>query len=128
MPRYDLIAIDLDGTLLCPRGQVSEANIRAIERSKKAGVRVTVCTGRGFNECKHLTARIGQTEPVVVAGGAMLADPHTGRTIHTFPMRHALVRRLVETLTRHGHAALVLKDPCAVQASGLEPGHDYLIV
>jgi len=128
LPRYDLIAIDLDGTLLCPRGTISEANAAAIARAKKAGLRVTVCTGRGYNECKHYTREIGQTDPVIVAGGAILSDAATGRTIHRFPMRHELVGRLVQRLTSHGHAALVLKDPCGLQDSGLEKGHDYLIV
>jgi 5-amino-6-(5-phospho-D-ribitylamino)uracil phosphatase len=126
--RYDLIAIDLDGTLLNSRGAISQGNIRALERATRAGVRVSVCTGRGFNECKHYTARIGHTEPVVVAGGAILAHAETGRTIHRFPMDPALVRRLVTSLTSHGHAALVLKDPAGEEEPGLRPGHDYLIV
>lgn len=126
--RYDLIAIDLDGTLLCSRGRVSDANARAIERATGAGVRVSVCTGRGFNECRHVTSRLASQEPVVVAGGAILSHSSTGRTIHRFPMKSALVRRLVETLTSHGHAALVLKDPAGEDEPGLSPGHDYLIV
>lgn len=128
MSRYDLIAIDLDGTLLCSRGRVSEANAAAIERAGRAGVRVSVCTGRGFNECRHVTSKLASSEPVVVAGGAILSHAATGRTIQRFPMRPDLVRRLVGTLTAHGHAALVLKDPAGEEDPGLSPGHDYLIV
>lgn len=128
MPRYDLIAIDLDGTLLCSRGQVSEANARAIERAARAGVRVSVCTGRGFNECRHVTSRLAGSEPVVVAGGAIVSHAETGRTIQRFPMKPNLVRSLVEMLTSHGHAALVLKDPAGEDEPGISPGHDYLIV
>jgi hydroxymethylpyrimidine pyrophosphatase-like HAD family hydrolase len=126
--KYDLIAIDLDGTLLCSRGQVSDVNARAIERATRAGVRVSVCTGRGFNECKHVTSKLASREPVVVAGGAILSHAESGRTIHRFPMNAGLVRRLVQTLTSHGHAALVLKDPAGVDEPGISPGHDYLIV
>jgi hydroxymethylpyrimidine pyrophosphatase-like HAD family hydrolase len=126
--KYDLIAIDLDGTLLCSRGLVSELNVRAIERATRAGVRVAVCTGRGFNECKHVTSLLASEEPVVVAGGAILSHARTGRTIHRFPMNPDLVRRLVGRLTSHGHAALVLKDPADVDEPGIAPGHDYLIV
>lgn len=140
-PNYDLIAIDLDGTLLCNRGEVSTENLRAIERARAAGVRVTVCTGRGMIECRHITDRIGQTDPVVVAGGAMLACPRSLRTLHRFEMDHALVSELVDCMLAHGHAALVLKDPD--QTGSQEPptsitaqppgafrprGHDYLVV
>jgi HAD superfamily hydrolase (TIGR01484 family) len=136
-PRYDFLAIDLDGTLLCSRGRISDTNILAIRRARDAGIRVAVCTGRGYNECKHYTAQLDHVEPVVVAGGAILAHAQTGRTLHRFPMNPALVARLVRTLTSHGHAALVLKDPADNEdaektrhgVSGYpSPGHDYLIV
>ncbi len=126
--RYDLIAIDLDGTLLNSRSTISDTNRLAIERAGAAGVRVSICTGRGFNECKHYTAQLGHTEPVVVAGGAILSHAQTGRTLHRFPMDRGLVSRLVGSLTAHGHAALVLKDPAGEEDPGLRPGHDYLIV
>jgi hydroxymethylpyrimidine pyrophosphatase-like HAD family hydrolase len=75
-----------------------------------------------------VTAQIEHKDPVVVAGGAILSHAASGRTIHRFPMRPELVGRLVETLTRHGHAALVLKDPAGDDDPALSPGHDYLIV
>lgn len=131
--RYDLIAIDLDGTLLDSRGHISEASVAAIRRATEAGVRVSVCTGRGFNECKQYTRELGHVEPVVVAGGAILSDATSGKTMQRFPMHVSLVRRLVESLTSHGHAALVLKDPAVLDEGsrcpgGVCPGHDYLIV
>ncbi len=134
-PNYDLIAIDLDGTLLCPKGEVSKANIDAIREARRAGVTVTVCTGRGLIECKHVTSLIEQADPVVVAGGSILACPVKQRTIHRFAMDGSLVRGLVDRMTSHGHAALVLKDPTAT-AAGAEhndtderrSGHDYVVV
>lgn len=125
---YDLIAIDLDGTLLCTRGRVSEVNRAAIRRAVDAGVQVCICTGRGLNECKHFAAQVGLDGPLVVAGGAIVSDAATGRTLRRFPMRLDLVERLVGCMNAHGHAALVLKDPASVAESGLVPGHDYLIV
>ncbi len=132
---YDMIAIDLDGTLLCPKGGVSRANLDAIADARRAGITVTVCTGRGLMECRHVTTLIDQQDPVVVAGGSILACPVKQRTIHRFAMDAGLVRGLVERMTAHGHAALVLKDPTATApgeaASGEgEPraGHDYVVV
>lgn len=134
--RYDLLAIDLDGTLLDPAGNISTQCARAIERAMAEGVRVVVCTGRGYNECRHITSRIGHVDPVVVAGGAIISDAQTGRTIHRFTMDPGLVGRLVQSMTAptplspHGHAALILKDISGVRDSGPpeHDGHDYLIV
>lgn len=134
-PNYDLIAIDLDGTLLCPKGEVSPANIEAISEARRAGITVTVCTGRGLLECRHITSKIDQQDPVVVAGGSILACPVRQRTIHRFAMDAALVRGLVDRMTAHGHAALILKDPTATapqqadaEGAPLRAGHDYVVV
>jgi hydroxymethylpyrimidine pyrophosphatase-like HAD family hydrolase len=94
---------------------------RAIERAREAGIRVTVCTGRGFVECERFLSVIGQKDPVIVAGGSILSCPTTRRTIHRFAIDQSVVMRAVERLLGHGHAVLVLKDP-------VEAGYDYLVV
>src|SRR5262245_26515880 len=100
---YDLVAIDLDGTLLDSRGRVSAVNLEAIARARRAGMRVTVCTGRGLLECRSILKTIEQVQPVVVAGGSMVACPETSATLHRFPMERQLVSRLVDCLVGHGH-------------------------
>lgn len=119
--RYDILAVDLDGTLLRRDGCVSRVSIDALARAREEGLRVVVCTGRGWVECKHILAAIRQQDPVVVAGGSIIAQPESGRTVHRFSMAHTLVRGAVDTLLAQRHAALVLKDPS-------EAGFDYLVV
>lgn len=116
-----LLAIDLDGTLLDPSGRVPEANVRAIHRAREAGITVTICTGRALIETRRVLSAIGQTGPVVVSGGALVADPVTGRTLERFTMHLPLVQRVVEYLHARDHAALLLKDPDPT-------GYDYLVV
>ncbi|MFO0832410.1 MAG: HAD family hydrolase [Phycisphaerales bacterium] len=120
-PRYPILAIDLDGTLLSSKGTVSPANIGAVHRARAAGIRVVVCTGRGLAECRSILTAISQDEPVVVAGGAIIACPMSGRTLHRFTMEVSLVRDTVGTLLEHEQPALLLKDPA-------DAGYDYLVV
>jgi hydroxymethylpyrimidine pyrophosphatase-like HAD family hydrolase len=120
-PRYALLALDLDGTLLDPAGRVSDRNLAAVRAARDAGLAVVVCTGRGLVECRHVLDRIEQADPVVIAGGSMLACPVTGRTLHRFPMDPSLVGDAVEHITGDGHAALVLKDRHAA-------GFDYFVI
>lgn len=122
MSRYRLIALDLDGTLLGSGHEISEQNLRAISAARQAGHMVTLCTGRGWVECRGYARSIGQTEPAVVAGGAILTCPLRERTIHRFPIDHGLVRDLTTCMLDHGHAVLVLKDPDGTD------GHDYVVV
>lgn len=118
---FDLIAIDLDGTLLGPDGRVSEGNRAAVERARDAGVRVVVATGRGLIESSKILRSIDQRDPVIVAGGAITADPVTGKTVDRVQMPMKLVRRAVEEIHAARHAALVLKDSA-------EAGYDYLVL
>ena len=64
---------------------------------------------------------IEQANPVVVAGGSMVACPSTCATLHRFPMEKSLVARVTDCLVAHGHTVLMLKDPQPV-------GYDYTIV
>lgn len=124
---YDLIALDLDGTLLGSDHRISAENLRAIAAARAAGCMVTLCTGRGWVECREYARIIRQTEPAVVAGGAILTCPNTERTLHRFPIDHALVHDLTACMLDHGHAVLVLKDPDATGDGG-QRGHDYVVV
>lgn len=127
--RYDLLAIDLDGTLIGPEGVVRGANVNAVGRARRAGLEIVVCTGRGLIESGrhletidgHVPARGRDVAPVVCAGGAMIADAATGRTLHRWAMDASLVRRLCAHFARHERAPLLLKDRDAA-------GYDYLVI
>lgn len=119
--RYRLLALDLDGTLFNPESIVPPANIAAVDRARAAGLKVIICTGRGLLECAGGLEAINQRDPVVVAGGAIIANPVTRTTIHRFNIHQSLVHSAVEILLASRHAALVLKDP-------LQAGFDYLVV
>lgn len=120
-PPYDLLAIDLDGTLLDSRGRVSAGNVAALLRARQAGMHVTICTGRGLLECRQILKMIEQIQPVVVGGGSMVACPATSATLHRFSMESKLVSRLADCLLAHDHPVLILKDPHTA-------GHDYTIL
>lgn len=119
--KYDLLALDLDGTLINSRREVSQRNIEAIRRARAAGLKIAVCTGRGLVECRPILDAIDQTDPVVVAGGAIVACPVTSRTLHRFSVEPELVAAATASLLAHDHPVLILKDP-------LEAGYDYLVV
>lgn len=127
--KYDILAVDLDGTLLGPNGKVSPANIEAVERARRAGLEVVICTGRGLVESGYAVGAIRadvpahgrDVAPIVCAGGAMLSDARSGRTIHRWAMDRGLVRRLCDHFAEAKRAPLILKDRAAA-------GFDYLVV
>ncbi|MFI4872242.1 MAG: HAD-IIB family hydrolase [Phycisphaerales bacterium JB061] len=118
---YDLLAIDIDGTLADSKGRVSKENIEAVHRAREAGFAVLLCTGRNYAESAFAAEAVGAVHPMVTAGGSMVVEPGTGNTLHRFAMRTQIVQSVVDVLNRSGHAALVLKDRLA-------SGFDYLVV
>ena len=52
MSKYDLIAFDMDGTLLTSSNTVRESSEKAIEEAAKNGKIVAVCTGRAVGEIR----------------------------------------------------------------------------
>lgn len=129
VPSYDILAIDLDGTLLGPDGKVSEANAKAVQEARDAGIEVVLCTGRGYRESREaieairadLRAEGRPIAPVVVSGGAMIVDASTDRTLHRWPLDQGLAGELCDLFAEMRRAPLLLKDFDAA-------GYDYLVI
>lgn len=66
-----LLALDLDGTLLNSRGEVSERNFKAVQMARKKGVTVAVVTGRRFRDARPLALKLGLDAPVISHNGAL---------------------------------------------------------
>ena len=117
---YRLLAIDLDGTLLCPKGRVSPENLDAIANALEAGLTVVPCTGRGWREAKHVLDQIPGLETGIFVTGAAITDVRTGQTKHHTEMDPHTVAELVDLLRELPHAVLAYREPNRV-------GHEYLI-
>ncbi|WP_394928170.1 HAD family hydrolase, partial [uncultured Ilumatobacter sp.] len=61
-----LIALDLDGTLLTSRGDVSERNVAAVQAVADAGHHVVIATGRPLHLVADLGGQLGTSVSHVV--------------------------------------------------------------
>lgn len=120
-PRYDLLAIDLDGTLVGRQGAISRENMEAIRRARRAGLGVTICTGRVLSECHAVLDALEQQEPVVVSGGAQIACGTRRRTLDGRSLDALLIDRVAELSRGHDLALLIQKDRD-------HAGYDYVVV
>lgn len=69
-----LIALDLDGTMLDPAGQITPETKSAIAQARAAGVRVVLNTGRSIQEAYHFAQEAGCDGLTSALGGAAVAD------------------------------------------------------
>ncbi len=120
--QYRMVGIDLDGTLFDSTGRPPRANLDAVARAREAGVMVVVCTGRGLKESQSAVRALAHDGPLVLANGALISEPATGRTLHRAVIEPHLSRPVIEhLLRREDEAVLVLLDPS-------ESEHDYLVI
>lgn len=118
--QYRLIAIDLDGTLLCPKGEVSEENRAALHAAHEAGAIILPCTGRGWRESLSVFASVPDVELGVFNTGSLVTRLVGGATVNRAVFDPGAARELIALMSRGDEAVLVFTDP---DATGL----DYVV-
>lgn len=78
MPRFQLIAIDLDGTLLRSDHSLSPANRAAVRACVAAGAQVVLATGRSFPSLRPYAQQLELDGPMIALNGATIGDMATG--------------------------------------------------
>ena len=71
---YKLIAIDLDGTLLNSKGEVSTNNREAIKQAIERGIEVVLCSGRVRGSVENIANDIGANNYIISGNGAEVYD------------------------------------------------------
>ncbi len=69
-----LIAMDMDGTLLTSQGAILEETKTALTWAVKNGCKITLSTGRSFQAIKQYRELLPLNAPVILYNGAMVTD------------------------------------------------------
>jgi Cof subfamily protein (haloacid dehalogenase superfamily) len=81
---YKLIALDMDGTLLCEDKTVSRETYKAIQRAKAKGVKVVLATGRPINGVRRYLKELdllGEEDYAIAYNGALVQNTKTKEVI-----------------------------------------------
>ncbi len=102
--RYQLLALDVDGTILDSDGQVSPRLRRAVRRAREEGTLVVLATGRRYAKARPVHRDLGLDTPLLVQNGALVVSADGSTILHH---RH-LARRVAVRLIRLGRQAGVV--------------------
>lgn len=102
-----LISLDLDGTLLDPKGRITQASKAAVARAKGAGLRVVINTGRNAPEAAWFARETGCDLLTSSVGGALVSDAASGRTIRRWDVPEASGRRALELCLGWGFRLMI---------------------
>lgn len=106
-PRYKLIAVDLDGTLLDQRGVPHEHDVRALRAAQQAGIRVSILTGRLYSGTRASAEALGITGAVGCADGSHIVRASDHQTLVHHGLKGDGARAVRDALARNGPAAFV---------------------
>lgn len=105
-----LIALDLDGTLLNSRGELSRRNLEAISAARSLGVRVALVTGCRFRDARPLALELGLDVPVISHNGALTKHARTLETVAVRLLPLEAARAVLSVGRAAGADALVSDD------------------
>ncbi|GAC1659321.1 MAG: Cof-type HAD-IIB family hydrolase [Candidatus Elarobacter sp.] len=106
-PPIDLIALDLDGTLLAPDETISVRDRRAIKDALAAGTRVVLVTGRGVDTPIRVSKELGLNLPVICCHGALTKDFGANKTLESIPVPLHYAKPMVEFAEAEGLAIAI---------------------
>lgn len=91
MTAVDLIAIDMDGTLLNPDKKLTPEVNAAVQEAKQAGIRIVLCTGRpfpGVTDTLHQLSLENEGDFAITYNGALVQKTDTGEVAVNHTMNH----------------------------------------
>jgi len=106
-----LLALDLDGTLLNSRGEISEKNLEAIQQAEERGVLVTIATGRRFRDARPVGLQLNLNAPLVCHNGALLKFADTLETVAVSLLPNEILKEILRVGRKFGADALLSADP-----------------
>ncbi len=99
--RYRLLAVDIDGTLVNARREITPPVRAAVVAAQERGVRVCLATGRIWPSARRFVEGLGADPPVILYNGGLVYD-HLRDEVWfraPLPMDHALA--VLRILRRH---------------------------
>lgn len=99
---YKLICIDMDGTLLDDKKQVSQKNIEAIKKAYEKGIHIAIATGRTFASARYyLEDVIGVEGTIISLNGAYIRKSNSKDVIYKIPLTFEEVEEIYKVAERN---------------------------
>ncbi|HEY0755783.1 MAG TPA: Cof-type HAD-IIB family hydrolase [Ktedonobacteraceae bacterium] len=120
MPAYDLLAIDIDGTLLTSQNRIPNSIFPLLREVEACGVGVMLISGRPEMTVAPLMRELGLTLPCVSSGGAQITDMLTGESIASWRLAPEVVEKLAQLGRGFGVHVMAMERDCLYFEGRLE--------
>ena len=111
MDKYDLIAFDMDGTLLTSRNTVSESSKEAIAKAIDSGKKVVICTGRAIRAVEMYKEHdLPDVRYYVCENGALIYDSSEKVVLSSTVISEKIVSEIIELIAERDCMGIVVSD------------------
>jgi 5-amino-6-(5-phospho-D-ribitylamino)uracil phosphatase len=108
--RYQILALDVDGTLLDPDGTLRPRTFAAVSRAARAGIRPVLCTGRRYRRARPIARQLEIDAPLICNSGSIIKDPAGHGTLWRADFDRSLSIDILELFRTHDHPAVLFTD------------------
>jgi len=91
----EAIVLDMDGTLLNSKEEISDKTKKILYSLKEKGVKIILATGRSYTSLKPYKDMLGLDTPVVCFNGAKIVDKNEN-TIFELPVEDKLAKKCID--------------------------------
>jgi len=100
--KYQLVAIDLDGTVLGKDGVIIAGAREAVQSLLARGIIVTLATGRMYEPSNRFAAELNLSAPLICYQGALIREPGDGEVLWHKPLPLPLARAVISEIRKAG--------------------------
>src|SRR5215469_15405891 len=106
-PTIQMVAIDLDGTLLNDSKQVSEQTVKALECVTLRGVRIIIASARPPRSVRHIYNQLHLDTWTINYNGALIWDEPNKQVVFHRPIDGSRVRQMIDRARKKFDSVLV---------------------
>ena len=108
---YRLVVLDIDGTLLSPKGVITDRVINVVKNTKKAGTEITIATGRSFTKAKRIIDQLNIKFPVILFTGSLVLEPITEQVIYENCLSNDIYQKSLDLILANGWQPVIHQSP-----------------
>lgn len=111
---YKMAVFDLDGTLLNDLNEISEENIKSIEKLKNYGCKIVVASGRPEVLIKEYLDKLSNCDYVIACNGAVVKNTKDNSFIINKLISNNIVEKVITKCKEYHSIFMTYSDECII--------------